>query len=86
MPRRPGRQSMTHSYDEELDKPSVQQVIEITPPVGRDDEPDDDEPSVVLASQGAATASELDRWEASRSAVQAANASEAWVQQAAMTY
>ena len=86
MPRRPGRPSVTHSYDEELDKPSPNQVIQIARPTGRDDfDGDDDEPSVVIASPGVATASELDRWEASRSAVQAANASEAWVQHAADT-
>ncbi|MCH7642307.1 MAG: hypothetical protein IIC30_03420, partial [Chloroflexi bacterium] len=84
MPRRPGRPSANQSYDEELDKPSGNQVLEIARSVSRDDDDtDDEEPTVVITTQGAATASELDRWEASRSAVQAANASEAWVQQAA---
>ncbi|HIF13529.1 MAG TPA: hypothetical protein EYQ82_11140, partial [Dehalococcoidia bacterium] len=86
MPRRSGRTSETNSYDEELDNQSSTGVIQVARPSGRDDfDADDDEPSVVLAPQGAASASELDRWEASRSAIQAANASEAWVQQAAET-
>jgi len=86
MPRRSGRASETNSYDEELDNQSSTGVIQVARPSGRDDfDADDDEPNVVIAPQGAASASELDRWEASRSAIPAANASEAWVQQAAET-
>ena len=86
MPRRSGRPSDAHSYDETLDDTSSTPVIQVARPSGRDDfDSDDDEPDVVITRQSAATASELDRWEASRSAIQAANASEAWVQQAAET-
>ena len=86
MPRRSGRPSDAHSYDETLDDTSSTPVIQVARPSGRDDfDSDDDEPDVVITRQSAATASELDRWEASRSAIQAANAREAWVQQAAET-
>jgi len=85
MPRRSSRASETN-YDEELDNQTSNAVIQVARPSGRDEfDADDDEPSVVLTPQGAATASELDRWEASRSALKAANASEVWVQQAAET-
>jgi len=83
MPRRGRRPSNTQSFDEELDQTRSEPLIQVIRTSDQDDvDGGDDDSSVVVTNQSAATASELDLWEASRSAVQAANASEAWVRQA----
>ncbi len=82
--RRPPREADT--YDEELASAPPNPLLQYAQRAGGEGlDDDDDAPTVVLARPGAATASELDRWEASRSAVQAASADEAWAQQAAAT-
>ena len=82
MPRRASRLSNSDGYDEVLDKTSADPAIEVARPITREDfDSEDDEPSVVITRQGATSASEIDRWETPRSAMHAANASEAWVRQ-----
>ena len=83
MPRRGRRPSNTQSFDEELDETRAEPLVQIIGTSNQDDvDGDDVDSSVVVTNQSPSTASELDLWEASRSAVQAANASEAWVSQA----
>ena len=83
MPRRGRRPSNTQSFDEELDETRSEPLFQVIETSDQDDvDGDDVDSSVVVTTQSASTASELDVWEASRSAVQAANASEAWVSQA----
>ena len=88
MPRR-----ATHSplnadgFDEELVASPSTPELQFGRSVAGDGEDfdDDDAPTALLTRAGAATASELDRFETSRSAVQAASPEEAWAQQAAAT-
>ena len=85
MPRRAGRPPVD-SYDKALDETSSNPLITIIGASERgDSDGDDPETSVLIAPRGETTVSEIDQWEASRSAVQAANASESWVRQAGET-
>lgn len=84
MPRKRGVNSPdTYSYDKDLDATSPERVVQVAVPADQDDvDGGDGEASVFVSVTGGTTASELDHWEASRSAIQNANASETWARRA----
>ncbi len=88
MPRRATQSPLNaDGFEEELDaSPSPPELL-LSRGVAGDGEnfDDDDAPAAPLTRAGAATASELDRFETSRAAAQAASPEEAWAQQSAAT-